>query len=150
MKLLRNILIVFSLLAIAGCGGGSSYKTQEAVNTPDDLGELTDTEKLIYSEAYSGYLVLFINESLGSRLSGQRRLFSTTNHEAELSHIQQILDAHPTAIIKRSVTTDPDRLDARRAELERLSGKTLKDFNSIYHIHISDPDEGVRLMRDLL
>ena len=96
--LLTSLLVLF----IAGCGGGGGVKNNEV--SPDEVpNELSVVEKLLYSDSYDGYLVVHFNEVLKMRLDGQRRLYSKAGESAIVDQVQSILDAYPTAKIKRSV-----------------------------------------------
>ncbi len=147
------------LAAMIGCGSAGSAAFDEstpALVTPSaELGELTATEKLVFTESYAGYLVVHFDEGLRKGI-GEKSVTPTSvlppQGGGEIivpSGVDAILAERPSAALKRSVDTAPEKLDARRAELEMLSGKKLADFNSIYHIEVADPDEAVRLMREL-
>jgi len=144
----RFLLTLLFVVLIAGCGGGGGDVKSEV--SPDEIADtLTAVEKLLYTDSYSGHLVVYFNEVLKLRVNGQRRLYSKSGESAIIDQIQSVLDAYPTAKIERSVSIDEDKLDALKEELEELSGKQLADFNSIYHIKVSDPDTAVQVMRAL-
>src|SRR3990167_7510821 len=108
-------MMPFVLLGV-GCGRKGSNATPDA-----SLGPLDPQEALICSDEYAGYLVLHLDESIGARLSTSKTFTSRFSDKAtELSAVQSVIDAYPSASLERSVATDPAQLDARRAELEKI------------------------------
>ena len=154
MNLLRvkgrsNLIIVFLSLIFSvvfsfGCGG-SSYPLPNR-----DTSTLNPGERIIMSELYAGYLVLHLDESIGTRLDSSKSLFSTQGQSDPLVYIQNTIDSHVGASIRRSVDIEPAKLDALRNRLQKSSGKNLADFNSIYKIDVADPDEALSLYNALL
>jgi hypothetical protein len=155
----RVIALVFVCCFVAhvGCSGESSLPvTSEDPNpsvTPPapakDLGELNSTEKLLYTQSYAGWLVVHFDETLKLRLNESNQFYSKAGAGDEATAVNSVLAEYPDAWAKRSVDTSEEQVDTRRMELEWLSGTDLADWNSIYHIEISDPDDAVLLIRGL-
>jgi hypothetical protein len=126
-----------------GCGGSSS-------SLPDMSESYADPgERIIRSDAYAGYLVMHVDESLGAKLDTSKTLMATSGDDGGLAYIQSTIDEHSGVTLRRSVDIDADKLDALRSRLEAQSGKTLADFNSIFKIDTPDLDEAVSLYNAL-
>ncbi|MFH1829684.1 MAG: S8 family serine peptidase [Pseudomonadota bacterium] len=162
MKFFKVIPAVLILISFASCGGSNSSDTPG----PDpSLGELTQVEELIYTDAYSGKLVVYFDDALGVRIEDSSVIASeakqsptdtrtltvrsATGKEDRIAAIQQVVEARPDLSIKTAVARPEEEVDRQRAKLERLSGKELVDWNSVYKIEEADPDEAVRIMREL-
>jgi hypothetical protein len=132
-----------SVVMSFGCGGSSS-------SLPDMSESYADPgERIIRSDAYAGYLVMHVDESLGAKLDTSKTLMATSGDDGGLAYIQSTIDEHPGVTLRRSVDIDADKLDALRSRLEAQSGKTLADFNSIFKIDTPDLDEAVSLYNAL-
>jgi hypothetical protein len=154
---------VAALFFVASCGGGSGGSTGAEVTNPDaSLGDINSIEQMIYSDAYTGELVVYFDEDLGVRINSEDSTDSTkatidpvisvtsvTNQLDQLGPIQDFIETRPAIMIARFPKASPELVDRRRAKLERLSGKELTDWNSVYTIEESDPDEAVLLLREL-
>jgi hypothetical protein len=155
--------LMAALVFVNSCGGSGGGNTASDGADPDtSLGELTSIEEMIRSDAYAGKLVVYFDESLGVRIdsiadsNGEKQtdgtsitITSATDEEARIASIRTFVEARPSLKIVRSVKDSPDVVDRRRAKLERYSGKTLADWNSVYVIEESDPDEAILLLREL-
>lgn len=152
-RIIFPVFVSLILVVVSGCGGGSftppAEDAAESLVPQKDLGELTETEQLFYSESYAGYIVVFLDGARPSTRVDTGKSTYAGDSDATLTYIQDFLTSYPDASLKPSVETDPEQLDARREELEILSGKQLTDFNKIKHIHIEDPDRGVEIIRAL-
>ncbi|MFA4875177.1 MAG: S8 family serine peptidase, partial [bacterium] len=163
------IIAALFLFALAGCGGQGSGDVGSAA--PDEgLGQLNDLETLMYTESFSGKLVVRFEEGMQVRLKDAETvdkaavavpgtttqttmsrpvLFSAAGQDAAVAPMQQVLDAHPAALIVRATDAPEAEVDRQRARLERLSGQKMPDWNSAYRIDVGDPDEAVKVMREL-
>lgn len=163
----KNNLVVFLCLAlffVASCGGGSSSGSTDADGTGPDasLGDINSIEQMIYTDAYAGELVVYFDDDLGVRINFDEvfdtskatndvelAVTSATNQIDQIVPIQEFIEARPALRIARFAEASPEVVDRRRAKLERLSGKDLTDWNSVYTIEEGDPDEAVLLLREL-
>ena len=144
-------LVVCAFL-FCGCSGGTSGSDGVGGIFPaQDVGELTNLEEIIYTDAYDGYLVVILNEVKDPGINKAKDPGKSASQESVpgLAELEQIVNSHPGTELNRSISVTKEEHDARRAYLEQLSGKKLQDFNLIYHVTIEDPDEAVRTMRDL-
>ncbi|MEW6113963.1 MAG: S8 family serine peptidase, partial [Thermodesulfobacteriota bacterium] len=142
---LRLVLVAMSCLALfSSCGGATSSSPDL-----DESSSLGPIANIIMSDAYAGYLVMHLDESLGAQLDSGKSLYSTKAQSETLISIQSAIDSFSDVELRRSVDIDPDKLNALRARLERKSGKTLADFNSIYKVEAPDPNEALTLYNAL-
>ncbi len=181
--ILASACAIAALFLYAGCGGSGGSDGAATVGPDADLGQLTELEDLVYTEAFSGKLAVKFDETYGVRLralsevEGQAegavtkdelappsqksvsadsvqapavyKLVSITGQDAAVAPMQQVLDAHPAALIERVTSAPEAEVDRQRARLERLSGQKMPDWNSSYTIDVGDPDEAVKIMREL-
>ena len=147
-KMMRiAMMAIIACAFLFGCGSASDTTPVDEITPAQDVGELSSLEKLIYSESYAGYLVVHLSE-----VDVPVEKLSISAYPPVIKAVDQIrpvIDAHPAVELKRSLELPEEEVDARRVYLEGVSGKKLTDFNLIYHVEISDPDEAVRVMREL-
>ncbi len=146
MKLCKVIPSILILTILYACGGSN---LSDVAGPDPSLGELTQVEELIYTESYSGKLVVYFDDALGVRVDKSKAITSATGENDGLIAIQQVLEARPDLSLQRAVDKPEQEVDRYRQKLERLSGKTLVDWNSVYKIDVEDPDEAVKIMREL-
>ena len=152
-RFLRRAVVIslFILCAVLFFGCGSASDTAPINNDiapAQDIGDLTSLEKLIYTESYAGHLVVHLSQLAETEASK----LSISVYPAPIKAVDQIrpvIDAHPAVTLKRSIALPEEEITIRRLYLERISGKKLTDFNLIYHVDVSDPDEAVRVLREL-
>ena len=145
------ISIAITFFIFSGCGGHYQSKFTEPEAPEENVGAPTSItlKEMIHGESYAGELVVHFKESLKVRLSQDTQLYSAAGLDGELAPVQGVLDLHPTAELKRVARAPAEEVDAARARLERLSGKKLADFNSIYHLKADDPEEAFSLLQEL-
>jgi len=152
-RLFFRLFLIVSLIT-AGC---DNYHIPESTEENLNNGN-SSFEKLMLSDAYTGTLVIHFKESLQVRLTAKKVLYSrslllnginedVTNND--ISVVRSILSQHPGVGIQRSVSAPAEKVLAARHNLERLSGKSLADFNSIYMLEAADPIEAMELMNEL-
>jgi len=150
-----KLIVIACAFLFFGCGSSSDPVPNDGITPAQDIGELSALEKTIYTESYAGYLVVHLNPEVRDQKSEviksvRAELVEAPNGVIEIPTVlQPALANHPTVVLKRSVSIAPEQMDARRRYLEAISGKQLTDFNLIYHVEVVDPDEAVRVMREL-
>lgn len=156
MRRWRDIsVLVIILIFLTACGGVHRDKNDNNGIQKDDgfapaasLGELNSLESLVFTGSYAGYLMVHFEESVGARLDETGRFKSAVGAGDYLSSINEILGRYQNVEIFRTNSISSDEVDASRARLERLSGKQLADFNSVYRLNVSDPNKAVSLLRE--
>lgn len=173
------VLFTFYFIAsahiLSSCGSRAEESPLGDTSTPSkDLGPLTAAEEIVFTDQYAGYLVLFLDGATPeSRQAGRvvELNYAVQNGEDSLlkadadvdsvrgelvepittlpENIRLAFNAYPTAVVKRSIKTEPAKYDRWRAKIERQSKKNLYDFNRIMHIEATDPTEAVLLIRAL-
>lgn len=143
--------VAIALFVFSGCGGeDSAPATDEGLPENESLEPTTSLEQLIKSDAYAGHLVVHFDEGLAVRQDrNTKALVARTSGDDRLKSIEGIIASIPRAQLVRAIEAPPEKLDERRRDLERLSGKKLADWNSIYHVDVRDPDEAIELLRAL-
>ena len=146
-----GFILALLLLALPACGGGGAGALPDespAVNgAPEDANSL---ERLLYTDSYAGYLVVHFDEELSVRQDKTKAIVSLAGFEDRLAPIRDAIAIVPTAQVLRSVAATEAKVEEQRADLERISGKQLIDWNSIYHVTAADPDDALTLMRELV
>ncbi len=141
-----GVRIVFTAITCvyfaSGCGGsGDVVPTNEVVA---DLGKLSAEEELVFTDAYAGYLVMFLQANARPQAS------KSLQEEISLpTEINAVVSEYPSINIHPASNISPKKLDELRARLESLSGKELQDFNLVYHVEVADPNEAVQVFREL-
>ncbi len=147
----KSSMIIACAFLFFGCGGASSPVPVDGITPAQDIGELSSVEKLIYTDSYAGYLVVHISKE--AKENDSSKLSLSVPSPNLLTTVPQlfgpVVAAHPAVLPKRSISVTEEEFTARRLYLERISGKALTDFNLIYHVEVSDPDEAVRVLREL-
>lgn len=146
-------IAVFAVAPFVFCGchdsSTDSISDEGVISNDESRPELNSLEKMIYSGSYSGHLVVHVDEALGARLNESKLLYSTSGGDNIVSAINSVVAAHASAEFERSVNISEDEADARRERLEYLSETKLADWNSIYHVNVSDPRDAVSILREL-
>lgn len=147
VRCVRSVSLVFAcataaLFFHAGCGGSGGAGLDQSLN-------VGTVEQLIYGDSYAGYLVVHLDESMGARLSKSATLYSERD-DSRAAAVQNVVERYPTVELKRSVSIPEEKVIERREYLERLSGKTLADWNSIYHVDAPNPADAVEMYYDLV
>ncbi len=137
------------MIASASCGGGSNPSPESAPEPDVGAGEHTTMAALIQSDAYAGHLVVHFDDALAVRMNESKALTTSTNKAALIASVENAIKRFPESRIVRTVEADADIVDARRAKLERLSGKQLTDWNSIYHIETNSAEDAIALLNEL-
>lgn len=135
--------VVAAFFLYAGCGGTSAVpeESEKSLN-------VNGVERLIYGDSYAGYLVVHLDESIGARLSEEKILYSR-NGDLRVDSIQYAIGRYSSVEIERSVSATEDEVDESREHLERLSGRGLADWNSIYYVKTPDKDAAAELLGEL-
>ncbi len=136
-----------ALFLFAGCGGSSGTGDEAA----PDLGVpgAMEVEDLIRTEAFSGTLVVHFDDALAVRTDKAMALVSLAGQDAKLAPALEVLSAHPQVAIARYVNQPEELVEAQRVRLERLSGREMPDWNSVYRLKVADPEEAVAVMTEL-
>ncbi|MFH1875018.1 MAG: S8 family serine peptidase [Pseudomonadota bacterium] len=150
-----GVRIVFTAIACvyfaSGCGSSSQIVPTNEVAA--DLGKLSVEEEVVFTDAYAGYLVMFLQANARSNksvIASAAKQSSTQNNSLNLpSEISAVINTHPSTNIRRALTISEEKADQLRAELQWLSGKQLQDLNLIYYVDVADPNEAVRVWREL-
>lgn len=140
---LMTSCIIAALFFSWGCGGNS-----ENVGEADKSLNAIGIEHLIYSDSYAGHLVVVFDESLAARLSDDGKLKGVSD-DSRIGPIQNVIDEFSRAAVKGSSHASAEKIDERRAYLERLNGRKLTDLNSIYHIEITDKNDAAAILARL-
>lgn len=144
------VSLILCAVFFFGCGSAtdSGEPGVDTVMPAQDIGELTPLEKLIYTESYAGYLVVHLSAPQDDPSKLSISVYPPSEKITDM--IRPVIEAHPVVQLKRSMETlSEEQIDARRFYLQGISGKQLTDFNLIYHVEVTDPDEAVRVMREL-
>ena len=119
------ILFVFILFSFLSCG----HEDGSDLGVEPNLGTLDETEQLILSENYQGKLVVHLGEMDGANGRGVLQYAPTES-------IKSTLESHPNVTLKPILSTSPEQIDARRKELEELSGTTKLAYSQLLHLFI--------------
>ncbi|MBN1283206.1 MAG: S8 family serine peptidase [Proteobacteria bacterium] len=135
-----------------------------------DLGPGSSLEDLIYSDAYSGRLTVYFNESVlpvlesssaADAVSAAKDVSASDDEivaaikdviasEARQSpDTKDFLSTAGSIVMTRSVDAPMDVVKAQRMKLERLSGKKLTDWNLVFRVDAKKPDYAVQILRNL-
>jgi Subtilase family/FG-GAP-like repeat len=139
------VAMSMTYFAETGCGGHS----QPQISPEENIAQPQSMEDMLLSEAYTGKLIIHFDESLQVRVDKNNSIYSDAGESGDISAVRSILSQHPSVGIQRSVSAPAEKVLAARRNLERLSGKTLADFNSIYNLEVLDPIIALELMREL-
>ncbi len=146
---MRVGIVVAMMIASASCGGGSNPSPESAPEPDVGAGEPTTMAALIQSDAYAGHLVVHFDDALAVRMNESKALTTSTNKAALIASVENAIKRFPASRIVRAIEADADVVDLRRAKLERLSGKALTDWNSIYHIETNNAEDAIALLNEL-
>ncbi len=136
---LRAFLALSFVLVFASCGGSGGSAD---VGPDSSLGPASSIEELIYSDAYSGRLTVYFNESVASQLES-----GTT--EDVIASAKDFLSTSGSLDMTRAVDASVEVVKAQRVKLEKLSGRTLVNWNLVYHINAADPAYAVQILRNM-
>ena len=139
------VAMSMTYFAETGCGGHS----QPGFTPEENISEPQSMQDMLLSEAYTGKLIIHFDESLQVRVDKNNSIYSEAGEGGDISAVRSILSQHPSVGIGRSVSAPAEKVLAARRNLERLSGKNLADFNSIYTLEVSDPIEALEIMNEL-
>lgn len=150
-RLVAFCIVVLPLFWVA-CGHSSDSPslTDPGIANPSvDIADLTPLELKILGDNYEGLLVVHLNESLGSRYSKANASLVSKSGDERVTAIQDLLSSYDSATLIPVVQTNYDTADFKRLELERISGKKIVDWNSVYYVDIADPSDAISLLREL-
>jgi len=143
---------LFLLFFFTACGGGglSSPAPFPDLTPHTELGDTSPTENLILSKSYQGQLVLYLDESIGARFDPEKGLITKSeDQEKNISELKDALHSFSSAQLKPSSALSPEQIDSQRKHLEKLSGKKLRDWNSVFYLEIENPIEAVQVLRKI-
>ncbi len=150
---LRAFLALSLVLVFASCGGSGGSAD---VGPDSSLGPANSIEELIYSDAYTGRLTVYFNESVASQLeSGTTEDVVASAKGVIASEAQQSPDAKEflstssAIVMTRAVDAPVEAVKAQRVKLEKLSGRTLVNWNLVYRIDAADPAYAVQILRNM-
>ncbi|MBT3182769.1 MAG: S8 family serine peptidase, partial [Deltaproteobacteria bacterium] len=140
---LMALCICAALFFHAGCGGNTSDTNfDESIN----VGSVED---LIFGDSYAGYLAVHLEEGMEARFEDDSKSLYSKSGDARIDSVREVLDGFPELQLKRSVEMTSEKVDEVRAHLEKLSGKNLLDWNSVYYIAVEEPAEALELYNEL-
>lgn len=135
----------------------SAYAGKLVVHFDESLkvrlqSDSTTASKVASASQISNMLLQPSSRMTVQTLTIGRILFSAAGQDtatATVAAVQQVLDAHPTMMLQRSIAAPAAEVERQREKLEHLSGQKMPDWNSVYRIDAKDPAEAVKLMHDL-
>jgi len=143
-RLASLICIIFiSIIALGACGGSGG---PVSVGPDGSLGPASDLEDLIYSDAYAGHLVVFFDPSLATQLESSSPVDVILSDSEGSPEAKELVS---TTVMTRAVDAPPEKVKAQRMKLEKLSGRSLTDWNLVYHVSAADPQYAVQILRNL-
>ena len=146
-------VLLASIVAVSGCGGSGG---PVSVGPDGSLGVGSSIEDVINSDAYTGRLTVYFKESALAQLeSGTTEDVVANAKNVILSdsegspEAKEFLATSQALVMTRAVDAPVEVVKAQRAKLEKLSGKSLVNWNLVYHISASNPDYAVQVFKNL-
>ncbi|MFA5186483.1 MAG: S8 family serine peptidase [Patescibacteria group bacterium] len=142
---LRAFLALSLVLVFASCGGSGGSAD---VGPDSSLGPANSIEDLIYSDAYSGKLTVYFNESVASQLESSSASDVILSDSEGSPEAKSFLSTSSLEMV-RAVDAPVEVVKAQRVKLEKLSGRTLVNWNLVYRINAADPAYAVQILRNM-
>ena len=140
--------LMIVMFGVMSCGSNSELTSVDGNISSSALSETSSVENLIHSKAYTGSLIIFVDEKLEPELSVDKELTTKKLESAPaLAELQGILNRYPSAVLNYALTTK--MIEGEEASNNTDASLGNRKERQFYRIEIENPEEAAQLFQEL-